>query len=114
MSVISQLSQGFRLVDWLVRNSGAVAQGSNVRPIKSDEKPPLYALIIGINNYANIASLKGAARDAESFKDYLIKYLSIPETQITTLLNKQATRDNIINAIRALGTDSRIKMQDPI
>ncbi|KAG8746958.1 hypothetical protein FRC12_014171 [Ceratobasidium sp. 428] len=93
---------------------GAVAQGSNVRPIKSDEKPPLYALIIGINNYANIASLKGAARDAESFKDYLIKYLSIPETQITTLLNKQATRDNIINAIRALGTDSRIKMQDPI
>ncbi|KAG9128408.1 hypothetical protein FRC07_013748 [Ceratobasidium sp. 392] len=91
-----------------------LAQGDDIIPIPGDDKPPLYALIIGINDYPKIAGLKGAVRDAESFRDYLIKQLAVPEAQIVALLNKQATRDNIIGAIRALGTNSKIKPQDPI
>jgi hypothetical protein len=53
-------------------------------------------------------------RDAESFRDYLIDHLSVPEDQVTTLLNHQATRSEIISAFGALCNDTRIVKQDPI
>ncbi|KAG8734608.1 hypothetical protein FRC10_011615 [Ceratobasidium sp. 414] len=82
----------------------------------SEWKPPLYALIIGINDYAadKVPNLKGAVQDAQSFRDYLIKYLFVPETQIKTLFGTQATRANIINEFRALGANTQINAQDPI
>jgi hypothetical protein len=40
--------------------------------------------------------------------------LSVPEDQITTLLDHQATRGEIIKAFEALCNDTRIAHQDPI
>jgi hypothetical protein len=53
-------------------------------------------------------------RDAERFRDYLTDHLFVPEEQITTLFDQQATRSNIIGAFRDLCTDTRIAKRDPI
>lgn len=80
----------------------------------SDNQSPLFALIIGINFYQHVPSLRGAVPDALAFKHYLRTHLSIQEQQITTLLDKEATRSKIIEAFKALKDDKRIKRGDAI
>jgi hypothetical protein len=74
----------------------------------------LFALIIGINYYDNVRSLRGAAADALSVKGYLEDTLRVPSGQIHTLLNKEASRAAIINAFLSLRDDERIEEGDPI
>ena len=74
----------------------------------------MFALIIGINYYQNVRSLRGAARDALSFKEYLENSLEVPSGQIHILLNKAASRAAIINAFYNLRDDGRIEEGDPI
>ncbi|KAG8708057.1 hypothetical protein FRC08_000135 [Ceratobasidium sp. 394] len=95
---------------------GVLVQETQTRAIKDAGKPPLYALIIGINEYTDdkVPNLKGAVHDAQSFRDYLIQDLFVPQTQIKTLFGTQATRANIINEFRALATNTQINKQDPI
>ncbi|KAG9121557.1 hypothetical protein FRC07_002433 [Ceratobasidium sp. 392] len=95
---------------------GILDQGTQIIPIKDTEKPTLRALLIGINQYSDdhIPNLKGAVEDAKGFRDYLTGDLRVPESQIKTLFDDQATRANIINAFMALGGNSDIKKQDPI
>ena len=66
-------------------DQGALAPGKN------------YALVIGIDDYpAPLPSLKTAVNDAQSFASLLrTKY----GFQVTTLLNQDATRDKILDAI---------------
>ncbi|KIJ36101.1 hypothetical protein M422DRAFT_261648 [Sphaerobolus stellatus SS14] len=81
------------------------------------EKKTLFALIVGINDYAVPAAarpLKGAVVDAEAFRNYLVKHLHVPENNIRVLLNRRATREKIILGFNALKEDVRIAKEDPI
>ncbi|KAF9477972.1 hypothetical protein BDN70DRAFT_880495 [Pholiota conissans] len=84
------------------------------------EKIRLFALLIGINDYKvpfeNSLPLGGAVPDATDFKNYLEEYLSVPSSQINMLINEQATRNNIINALKAMSEDKerRIEKDDAI
>jgi len=77
-------------------------------------KPSLFALLIGINDYAHVRSLRGAVPDVLWVKEYLESYLRVPEDQIQSLLNKSASRAAIIEAFIQLQDDKRIKEGDPI
>lgn len=56
-----------------------------------------YALVIGINDYpAPLPTLKTAAHDAQAVADLLHRQYGF---QVTTLLNQDATRDNILRAM---------------
>ncbi|KAF9474959.1 hypothetical protein BDN70DRAFT_884283 [Pholiota conissans] len=84
------------------------------------EKIRLFALLIGINDYKvpfeNTLPISGAVPDAFAFKGYLEKYLNVPSSQINMLINEQATRNNIINALKAIWEDKeqRIEKDDAI
>lgn len=80
----------------------------------SDNRRPLFALIIGINAYQHVKPLRGAVADALAFKQYLQDHLSIPEQNINILLDQQATRKNITDAFQSLQEDERIENKDPI
>jgi Caspase domain len=82
--------------------------------IESSPKPRLFALIIGINYYDNLWSLRGAAADALAVKSYLENSLRVPSGQIHMLLNKSASRAAIIRAFFNLRDDGRIEEGDPI
>ncbi|KIM26234.1 hypothetical protein M408DRAFT_194109 [Serendipita vermifera MAFF 305830] len=72
--------------------------------------PNLRALLIGIDRYAapGIVQLDGAVADAEDVKSYLKNYLAVPELQIKTLYDTEATRWAIIKAIEDLGSKANL------
>ncbi|KAI0312609.1 hypothetical protein OF83DRAFT_1019247, partial [Amylostereum chailletii] len=61
----------------------------------------LHALIIGINKYAfsGIPDLAGAVADARAMKEYLKTQLGVPEDQITSLYDSQATKKAILDGL---------------
>jgi len=78
--------------------------------------PPLFALLIGICEYEDpdLWDLSAPVTDATAMKTFLMEYLRVPEKNIQTLFDKQATRVGIENAIRQLGNNDAIKEGDPI
>ncbi|KAG8816674.1 hypothetical protein FRC17_000221 [Serendipita sp. 399] len=77
----------------------------------------LFALLIGIDNYHEPRAappLLGAVADAQAVERYLKEKLRIPGRNIATLVDKQATRANIIKGIKSLASNSIIKPGDPI
>lgn len=59
------------------------------------------ALVIGINNYKNVAPLSYAVSDAEEIKNVLINELAFPADNITYLTDAEATRQAIMSAFMA-------------
>lgn len=63
------------------------------------------ALIIGIDKYPNLserAQLEGCVRDAQDIARLLEERFGFSSSQMTTLLDEQATRDGILKAMNAL------------
>lgn len=81
------------------------------------ETSPLWALIIGINDYpqeSGMPELTGAVSDADAVNDYLQSQLKVPRQQIQNLRNGQATRGAILAALESLRDNSKIQPNDPI
>ena len=57
-----------------------------------------WALIIGIDKYENVQNLNYAVKDAESINDILINTFDFPGDNVFLLKNKEATKQNIIQA----------------
>ena len=71
-----------------------------------------YALLIGINNYRddNIPALKYAERDAEVFAQVLEERLDF---KTFCLLGKNASRENVLKALRIRSTGFNISEMSP-
>lgn len=78
----------------------------------------MFALIIGINDYdlqsSSFRPLTGCIKDATDMRNYLLKNLGVPESQIRILLDDKAKRADIISAFLDIEADDRIKKGDPI
>ncbi|KAF8875733.1 caspase domain-containing protein [Gymnopilus junonius] len=80
------------------------------------EYPKLFALTIGINQYSNpcYRHLQGCVADTDAVDAFLLEELGVPEAQITSLRDSQATRHPIIKAIESFIVDHRIEENNPI
>lgn len=58
-----------------------------------------WALIIGINDYLNVAPLNYASKDAESIAKIIKEKFCFPEKNITLLLDKEATSNKIMSSL---------------
>lgn len=76
----------------------------------------LFALIIGINQYTAepIHNLKGAVGDAQKIQEYIKSTFKVKDSNITLLLDADATRDNIIRNLKGLASHERIQRDDPV
>ncbi|RXW18480.1 hypothetical protein EST38_g7376 [Candolleomyces aberdarensis] len=77
----------------------------------------LFALIIGIDDYTpetGFIKLKGAVRDADNIRNWLVKDFNVPPSHIQHLRDNAATRKAIVEALEGLSTDPKIKRDDPI
>jgi hypothetical protein len=84
--------------------------------LRFNQLPNIYALIIGISEYASpeVHNLRFAAQDADKFERFLVNNLNVPHSHIINLRNETATRIAIINAFTTLLDDVRIvKADDP-
>ncbi|KAG6914882.1 hypothetical protein DXG01_014761 [Tephrocybe rancida] len=84
--------------------------------IEEPRPATLFALIIGIDVYKDckIRNLLGAVKDALTVKEFLISKFGISEHRIVVLLDKEATRKNILKALRRLALNRAISNRDPI
>jgi hypothetical protein len=66
-------------------------------------KCPVFALVIGINNYqdGSARTLRGCVNDSNTVFAYLKDTLHVPETNIVLLQNEQATRKQILDTFES-------------
>ncbi|KAG8836257.1 hypothetical protein FRC18_011648 [Serendipita sp. 400] len=94
--------------------TGASSPGAPpAEPTESKKFTPLFALVIGIDDYRKVP-LAGAVADAKAVRDFLTEKLGVPEINIQTLHNEEATESNITKGIRGLATNPSITRNDPI
>ena len=61
----------------------------------------IYALLVGVNDYApNISKLSGAVNDAKHYHDFILDRFGKDNVDVQMLLNGDATRSNIISGFR--------------
>ncbi|HFG2659414.1 TPA: caspase family protein [Escherichia coli] len=63
------------------------------------------ALVIGINKYKNVSPLAYAVNDALEIKSLLINEFDFEESNISFLLDENATKENILRAFSRLTRD---------
>jgi hypothetical protein len=61
-----------------------------------------WAVVIGINDYIRAPKLKYAVRDAEEFTEVLLNYYGFKRENIVKLINREATKENIMKAFDKL------------
>ncbi|KAG6843590.1 hypothetical protein H0H87_002783, partial [Tephrocybe sp. NHM501043] len=84
--------------------------------VTNDKKCRLFALIIAIDVFKDttIPQLTGATNDAKEVEDFLISQLSVPKDRILNLRNKEATRTEMLEAMKSLAENESIRPTDPI
>jgi hypothetical protein len=69
-------------------------------PVRSGPTADMTALLIGINNAPGSTPLEGSVTDVQTTKKALLKY-GFKEANVQTLIEGQATRQGILNALDA-------------
>ena len=89
------LALGFSIVFPENSSSSINDKFSYLKNIYSDS----WAVIIGINEYEHVEPLSYAVNDANSIRDLLVKDYGFPEKNIKLILDKEATKDNILHGL---------------
>ncbi len=71
-----------------------------------------YAVIVGIGEYAHVAPIPGATRNAVNWYRYLVKTVGVPSDRVSLLLDQDATLEEIEFAVEEaanrVGPNSRL------
>ena len=120
-TVIETLQQdGFRFASW---NGSAFAlpetRGGQALVVAAAPASQVYreswAAVVGIDDYENWQKLSYAAHDAQAVKDLLIQKYSFKADHIFTLLDKDATRQNILSLLGdKLANADMVKHEDRV
>ena len=97
-----QTSQRFEYQRTAIASVGSGLEAADpfkVKPVKSN--PNRVALIIGVEGYRTVAEAKYAVNDASVFQNYAEIALGVPAQNIKVLTNEQATRADILLALKA-------------
>ncbi len=84
-------------------------RGFTVKRDSSIVKGNTYAIIIGISEYKVVPHLQFAHKDAQSFESYLVSDAGgkVPQTNIETFVNENATRSNVGDAISVIARKAK-------
>ncbi len=66
-----------------------------------------HALLVGIGNYPTLEKLEGPPHDVNALFEVLTQHWKFEPSNVTRLLNKKATKKNILTALKALSDKSR-------
>jgi len=120
-TVIETLQKdGYQFVSW---NGTAFAlpstRGEQAASAAAPAAPQFYhaswAAIVGIDDYVNWQKLRYAAHDAQGVKDLLIQKYNFAPDHIFTLLNGEATRQNILSLLGdKLANSNMVQREDRV
>ena len=114
--------RGYRFLSWDGRDFSAArgAGPGGPAPVAAEvSAPKLYrdswAVIIGINAYKSWPRLAYAVNDARAVRDTLVKKYGFAADHVTTLLDGEATRQNILAALGdSLADTKRVSHDDRV
>lgn len=66
-----------------------------------------HALLVGIADYGGSNNLEGPVNDVTAMQRVLVQRWAVPAENVRTLVDRQATRENILAALRELSTRTR-------
>jgi peptidoglycan/xylan/chitin deacetylase (PgdA/CDA1 family)/tetratricopeptide (TPR) repeat protein len=97
-------SDGYHFLNWDGHGfSEEASQLAQKSPAVSDSPPVLYheswAVIVGIDNYFKWPKLRYAVNDANGIKETLLTKFHFKPDHVFTLLNEEATRENILSVL---------------
>ena len=101
-----RLREGKNDITILAQEKEGMSAEKTITVHMAKKKGEIWAVIIGINEYRNLPSLKYAVNDAREVYRYMIEVNRIPKDHIWLLLDEDATLDRIRSA---LGTQLRRK-----
>ncbi len=101
-----RLREGKNDITILAREKEGMTAKKTIAVHMAKKKGEIWAVIIGINQYQNLPSLKYAVNDAREVYRYMIEVNRVPKDHIWLLLDEDATLDRIRSA---LGTQLRRK-----
>ena len=113
-------ADGYKFASW--NGTSFVLPDSRGEPIKVAADPSAvqpyhesWAAIIGIDNYLNWQKLQYAANDALGVRDLLIQKYNFKSDHVFTLLNNDATRQNILSLLGdKLGDPKIVQREDRV
>jgi peptidoglycan/xylan/chitin deacetylase (PgdA/CDA1 family)/uncharacterized caspase-like protein len=111
------LADGYTFVSWNGTSFAAPSTRGGQPEVAAAPPPPQpyrdsWAAIIGIDDYANWQKLQYAAGDALGVKDLLIQKFNFKPDHVFTLLNGQATRQNILSLLGDKLADQRLVQRE--
>jgi len=101
-----RLREGKNDITILAQEKEGITAKKTIAVHMAKKKGEIWAVIIGINQYHNLPSLKYAVNDAREVYRYMIEVNRVPKDHIWLLLDEDATLDRIRSA---LGTQLRRK-----
>ncbi len=113
-------ADGYKFVSWNGTDFGAAGtrgDQSEAAAVPAAAQPyrESWAAIIGIDDYVNWQKLQYAAQDAQGVKDLLIQKYNFKPDHVFTLLNGQATRQNILSLLGdKLGDPTKVQHEDRV
>jgi peptidoglycan/xylan/chitin deacetylase (PgdA/CDA1 family)/tetratricopeptide (TPR) repeat protein len=113
-------ADGYKFVSWNGTDFGATsARGDQpaapVAPAAAQPYRESWAAIIGIDDYVNWQKLQYATHDAQGVKDLLIQKYGFKPDHVFTLLDGQATRQNILSLLGdKLGDATTVQREDRV
>ena len=88
-----------RRVEIINLGTGTAAVGSTALGRHENKRREGRALLIGIDRYRHVSPLIGTVNDAHEMKSYISSHLGLDDRDVRMLLDGEATRDNILEAI---------------
>jgi peptidoglycan/xylan/chitin deacetylase (PgdA/CDA1 family)/uncharacterized caspase-like protein len=115
-AVLDQLAaEGYRFASWK-DGQFSVGDAKPVQAPAASNGDTLYreshALIVGIDAYEKWPQLKHAVKDAQAVREALVSRFGFKPERITTLLDKEATRANVLRALNDKLADAKAVKRD--
>jgi hypothetical protein len=96
-----RLREGQNTISIAVQGTEGLTNQKTISIQLAKKQEKVYAVVIGINKYKNLPSLKYAVNDAREFYRYLTEVNQVPKDHVWLLLDEEATLDKLR---RTLGT----------
>ena len=89
------LREGENEVSVVAQGQDGLATKKTISIQFARKQQQVWAVVIGINRYQNLPSLKYSVNDAQEFYRYLIEVNQVPQNHIWLLLDEEATLDKL-------------------
>jgi hypothetical protein len=97
-----RLREGQNTISIAVQGTEGLTNQKTISIQLAKKQEKVYAVVIGINKYKNLPTLKYAVNDAREFYRYLTEVNQVPKDHVWLLLDEEATLDKLRSTLGTL------------